>query len=240
MATSPSYVFAAGNDLAIPPKFPDDTKDLHKCVNVRIWADGSCLGNPGPGAYAALIFGYDENDSVIFTDWTIGGEKQTTNNRMELHAALQAFKHLANFDWGTNWPRCKITLHVDSEYVKLGIEERVRKWKKTGWISSSGTPVANREIWEQVDAHIMQKYDHTRLQVVWVKSHSKDYHNDLVDQVARAHAEHLKNPSVPIIYLGAEVSKAKRKRIVDQMQAILAAEQTRKKVKASLEAKRLM
>ena len=134
---------------------------------VVIYTDGACRGNPGPGGWGAvLMFGEREKDLC-------GGELATTNNRMELMAAIQALEAL-------NKP-CKVELHTDSQYVKNGITQWLQLWKARGWKTFSKGAVKNEDLWRRLDqARLRHEVDWR-----WVKGHSGHEHNDRADALAR-------------------------------------------------------
>ena len=133
---------------------------------VHIFTDGACSGNPGPGGWGALIrFGKIEKELS-------GGAKTTTNNRMELTAAIEALKALTK--------PCKVKLHTDSQYVIKGITEWMPSWKRKGWKNSQGKPVENREYWEQLDAAAKPH----KIDWIWVKGHAGHAENERVDKLA--------------------------------------------------------
>jgi ribonuclease HI len=137
---------------------------------VEIHTDGACLGNPGPGGWAALLR-YREREREI-----AGGEPLTTNNRMELMAAIQALETLTE--------PCEVDLHTDSQYLRQGITEWIRGWVARGWRTAGGRPVKNRDLWERLHAA-------TRRHVVrwhWVRGHAGHAENERVDALARAEA----------------------------------------------------
>jgi len=141
---------------------------------VEIHTDGACLGNPGPGGWAALLrYGATERELV-------GGEADTTNNRMELMAAIAGLEALKS--------PCEVVLHTDSQYVKKGIGEWMPNWIRRGWKTAAGDPVKNKDLWERLAAA------NTRHQVVWkwVKGHAGHVDNERVDQLARAAAERIR------------------------------------------------
>jgi ribonuclease HI len=133
---------------------------------VRIWTDGSCLGNPGPGGWGALLtFGEHERELS-------GGEADTTNNRMELMAAIGALESLKR--------PCEVELWSDSKYVIDGITSWIHGWRKRGW-----KKVKNRDLWERLDE---ARAPHG-IEWRWVKGHSGDENNERVDRLAVAQAE---------------------------------------------------
>ena len=142
---------------------------------VEVHTDGACLGNPGPGGWAALLRYRGKERELA------GGEPLTTNNRMELMAAIVALETLSE--------ACAITLHTDSQYVRQGITEWMRNWVRRGWKTSGGDPVKNRDLWERLHAATGRHAIDWR----WVKGHSGDPDNERVDQLARAQALQYKN-----------------------------------------------
>ena len=137
---------------------------------VQIHTDGACLGNPGPGGWAALL-NYRGREREIS-----GGEALTTNNRMELMAAIMALETLSE--------GCAVVLHTDSQYVRQGITEWIPGWIRRGWRNAAGQPVKNRDLWERLHAACHRH----RIDWRWVKGHSGDPDNDRVDELARAQA----------------------------------------------------
>ncbi|HZC17421.1 MAG TPA: ribonuclease HI [Caulobacteraceae bacterium] len=135
--------------------------------NVVIYTDGACRGNPGPGGWGAvLIFGDREREIC-------GGELATTNNRMELTAAVEALNAL-------NRP-CRVELHTDSQYVRRGISEWLSIWKGRGWRTMSKGAVKNEDLWRRLDeARLRHEVDWR-----WVKGHSGHALNDRADALAR-------------------------------------------------------
>jgi ribonuclease HI len=134
---------------------------------VEIFTDGACSGNPGPGGWAALIRNHD--DETILS----GGERSTTNNRMEMTAAIMALESLLG-------PR-KVTLSTDSQYLHLGITEWINNWKKKGWVTSSKKPVKNVDLWQRLE-HASARHE---IQWEWVRGHSLHVENELVDGAAK-------------------------------------------------------
>ena len=138
--------------------------------NVDIHTDGACLGNPGPGGWAALLRWRGIERELA------GGEADTTNNRMELMAAIAALEALKE--------ACDATLHTDSQYVRQGITEWMPNWIRRGWKTAGGDPVKNRDLWERLHAaNAKHKVDWR-----WVKGHAGHPENERVDQLARAQA----------------------------------------------------
>ncbi|HYG07610.1 MAG TPA: ribonuclease HI [Stenotrophomonas sp.] len=138
--------------------------------SIEIHTDGSCLGNPGPGGWAALLR-YNGREKTLS-----GGEAVTTNNRMELMAAIQALEALTE--------PCQIVLHTDSQYVRQGITEWMAGWLRRHWKTAGGDPVKNRELWERLHQATLRHSIDWR----WVKGHNGDPDNERVDQLARAQA----------------------------------------------------
>ena len=134
---------------------------------VEIHTDGSCLGNPGPGGWAAVLRHQGRERELS------GGEALTTNNRMELMAAIMALEALTE--------PCQITLQTDSQYVRQGITEWMANWVRRNWKTAGGDPVKNRDLWERLHA---AKQTH-KIEWRWVKGHSGDPDNERVDQLAR-------------------------------------------------------
>jgi ribonuclease HI len=134
---------------------------------VLIWTDGACSGNPGPGGWGAILV-WGTHEKELF-----GGEPQTTNNQMELLAAIQALEAL-------NRP-CVVELHTDSNYLKGGITAWMATWKRNGWRTADKKPVKNIELWQRLDAAASR---HT-IEWHWVKGHAGDPMNERADALAR-------------------------------------------------------
>lgn len=142
--------------------------------SVLLFTDGGCSGNPGPGGWAYLIV--SESKGVIDERW--GAEKLTTNNRMELSAAVAALEAvLADSSLRAN----PITLYTDSQYLQKGITSWIQNWKRNGWKTSSKEPVKNQDLWQRLDQLT------TRLQVEWrwVKGHAGHEYNERVDRLTQ-------------------------------------------------------
>ncbi len=141
---------------------------------ITIYTDGACSGNPGIGGWGAVIL-ENKNDEILLN----GGDNNTTNNRMELTAAIKALKHFQS--------RKDITLITDSKYVKDGIQLWIKNWKKNGWKTVSKKPVKNKELWIELDALI------TKHNIVWewVKGHTGNKYNEKADYLARQYIENI-------------------------------------------------
>jgi ribonuclease HI len=134
---------------------------------VVIHTDGACSGNPGPGGWGAVLHYGDKEKELR------GGDLQTTNNRMELMAAIQALEAL-------NRP-CKVELHTDSQYVQKGIHEWIHGWKKRGWLTADKKPVKNDDLWKRLDAARLRHEVDWR----WIKGHAGHEFNERADALAR-------------------------------------------------------
>jgi ribonuclease HI len=141
---------------------------------VQVHTDGACLGNPGPGGWAALLRYRGKERELA------GGEPLTTNNRMELMAAIVALETLSE--------ACAIVLHTDSQYVRQGITEWMPAWLRRNWKTAGGDLVKNRDLWERLHAACVRH----RIDWRWVKGHSGDPDNDRVDELARDQALNFK------------------------------------------------
>jgi ribonuclease HI len=140
-------------------------------MEVIAYTDGSCLGNPGPGGWAVLLRSADGERELS------GGEPLTTNNRMELMAAIMALEALET--------PCEVILTTDSQYVRQGITEWLPVWSRRGWKTTSGDPVKNRDLWERLHMAASRHQVEWR----WVKGHSGDPDNRRVDMLARKRAK---------------------------------------------------
>ena len=134
---------------------------------IRIYTDGACKGNPGPGGWGVLII----NDSIKKEIY--GGEAETTNNRMELSAVIEALKSVDGL-------ACPITIFTDSKYVLKGMSEWIKKWKINNWISSNKKPVKNKDLWLILDSLATLH----EIKWIWVKGHSGHPENDRADFLA--------------------------------------------------------
>ena len=133
---------------------------------VEIFTDGACRGNPGPGGWGALLR-YNHQEKTLY-----GAEANTTNNRMELMAAIMALAAL-------KLP-CEVILTTDSEYVRKGITEWIHKWQRVGWRTANKKPVKNADLWQR----LLQESARHQLQWHWVKGHSGHIENEIADKLA--------------------------------------------------------
>ena len=135
--------------------------------SVVIYTDGACSGNPGPGGWGAILISGEHRRDIM------GGEPDTTNNRMELMAAIQALEALKK--------PCKVELHTDSTYVMKGISEWIHGWKAKGWRTADKKPVKNEDLWRRLDA----ARSHHDVAWRWVKGHAGHELNEHADALAR-------------------------------------------------------
>ena len=138
---------------------------------VDIFTDGACRGNPGPGGWAALLRTGDKERELS------GGESPTTNNRMELTAAIRALEALKK--------PCRVRLHTDSQYVRDGITKWIHGWRRNGWRTADRKPVKNADLWQQ----LLDAAEPHRVEWHWVKAHSGHPENERVDALACAEAD---------------------------------------------------
>ena len=134
--------------------------------HVEVYTDGACKGNPGIGGWGAWLRN-GGNETELF-----GGERHTTNNRMELLAVIEALSTLS--------PPANVRLHTDSQYVQKGISEWIHSWKRRGWRTSDGKPVKNVDLWQRLDA-VSGRH---KIEWVWVRGHAGDPGNERADQLA--------------------------------------------------------
>ena len=144
---------------------------MSELPSVQIYTDGACRGNPGPGGWGALIRSGSREKELS------GGEAPTTNNRMELLAAIEALRALRK--------PCRVSLYTDSIYVRDGITKWIHGWLRNGWRTSDRKPVKNAELWQQLLAAV----EPHRIEWHWVKGHSGHPENDRVDALACAEAD---------------------------------------------------
>ena len=140
---------------------------------VTIHTDGSCLSNPGPGGWAAILRWRDNEREIV------GHEPDTTNNRMELMAAIMGLNAINR--------TMPIDLYTDSRYVMNGVQEWMTRWKANGWKTASRKPVANQDLWQQLDEAVSRHH----IRWHWVKGHAGDEFNERCDQLARTAAESI-------------------------------------------------
>jgi len=140
---------------------------------VIIYTDGACRGNPGVGGWGAVL-SYKGNTKELY-----GGERETTNNRMELMAVINALEALTK--------PCHVQINSDSKYVLQGITEWMESWKQRGWLTASKKPVKNEDLWRRLDA----ARNRHRIEWLWVKGHSGDAGNDRADRLANMGIDNL-------------------------------------------------
>lgn len=141
---------------------------------VEMFTDGACKGNPGPGGWGALLR-YGSAEKKLY-----GGEANTTNNRMELMAAIEGLKALKE--------SCEVHLTTDSQYVRQGITQWMHGWKKNGWKTSARQPVKNEDLWRLLDEQVNRH----QVKWSWVKGHSGHRENDIADELANLGILNLK------------------------------------------------
>lgn len=134
---------------------------------VEMWTDGACSGNPGPGGWGVLLK-FGEHEKELF-----GGVPETTNNRMELQAAIEGLGALKR--------RCLVTVYTDSKYVRDGVTQWLPNWKRNSWRTSARKPVKNSDLWQALDALL----DTQEIDWRWVKGHAGDPGNERADYLAR-------------------------------------------------------
>ena len=144
-------------------------------TEVEIFTDGACKGNPGPGGWGAVIRSGSQEKEIS------GGEPLTTNNRMELLAAIRSLESLKR--------PCRVDLYTDSVYVRDGITKWVHGWRRNGWKTSDKKPVKNADLWQE----LIDACGPHRIEWRWVKGHSGHLENDRVDALACLEADRLKN-----------------------------------------------
>lgn len=142
--------------------------------HVEIFTDGACKGNPGPGGWGALLR-YGGIEKSLY-----GGEKNTTNNRMELLAAISALAALKE--------ACEVTITTDSQYVRKGITEWMTGWKRNGWKTAAKQPVKNVDLWQALDSENLRH----KVTWNWVKGHSGHRENEMADALANRGIEELR------------------------------------------------
>ena len=140
---------------------------------IDIYTDGACKGNPGPGGWGALLIAGPHKKELC------GGEQDTTNNRMELLAAIKALEALKK--------PSQVALHTDSQYVRKGMLEWIHNWKKKGWKTSANKPVKNADLWQRLEALVTQH----QIEWHWVKGHSGHPGNERADALANKGCEQI-------------------------------------------------
>ena len=141
---------------------------------IKIYTDGACVGNPGPGGWAAIILLENEKKELF------GGEKHTTNNRMELTAAIKGLEY-CNAQEGKQLSLKEIRIYTDSVYLKEGITSWINNWEKNNWKTADKKNVKNVDLWKKLKDLVKSKQIEWR----WIKSHSGDTMNDLADKLAK-------------------------------------------------------
>ncbi len=142
-------------------------------AETEIYTDGACRGNPGPGGWGVLLR-HNGHEKTLY-----GAEPETTNNRMELMAAIQGLESLKR--------PCRVRLTTDSKYVQQGIQEWLEGWKRRGWKTASRKPVKNIDLWQRLDAAASRHH----IRWHWVKGHSGHPENELADQLANRAIDEL-------------------------------------------------
>ena len=146
-----------------------------KKITTEIFTDGACRGNPGPGGWGAILK-YQNQEKELH-----GADPETTNNRMELMAAIQALEALKK--------SCDITLTTDSKYVIQGITDWLKNWKKNGWKTAAKKPVKNADLWQRLDQAVQPH----QIDWQWVKGHSGDPGNERADELANIAIDNMQN-----------------------------------------------
>ena len=143
-------------------------------MSIKVYTDGACKGNPGPGGWGVYIMFNNEEKDLY------GGNPETTNNQMEMQAALEALKYLKDRDE-------VIKLYTDSNYLRQGITDWIHKWKLNNWRTAAKKPVANRDLWIEIS----DLNEHMNVEWNWVKGHAGDPGNERADQLANMGAENV-------------------------------------------------
>ena len=141
-------------------------------MSIKVYTDGACRSNPGPGGWGVYIINGNQTEELF------GGDVSTTNNKMEMQAAISALVHLKDSE-------SSIELYTDSNYLRQGITEWIYKWKKNDWLTSSKKPVANRELWIELD----KLNSGMNVNWYWVKGHAGDPGNEKADELANKGAD---------------------------------------------------
>lgn len=164
-----------GARLAVSTERREEYKMTSK---LRIYTDGACKGNPGPGGWGAILEYGDHQKELC------GGEPETTNNRMELMAVIEALSALTR--------PCELDLYTDSKYVMQGIQEWMPRWKQNGWQTANKKAVKNDDLWRQLDQLVSTHNVH----VFWVKGHSGHPGNERADALANEGIDRMQNKDV--------------------------------------------
>jgi len=143
-------------------------------MEIKIYTDGACIGNPGPGGWAAIILEENEKKELF------GGEKLTTNNRMELTAAIKALEYCNNQEQKQRSLK-NLKIFTDSTYVKEGITVWINSWEKNNWKTSDKKNVKNIDLWKK----LKELTKSVQVEWIWIKGHSKNTMNDLADELAK-------------------------------------------------------
>ena len=147
--------------------------------SVEIFTDGACRGNPGPGGWGVLLRYNDPEKQIVKEKELCGGERDTTNNRMELTAAIEGLRALKD--------PCTVALYTDSQYVIKGITEWIDNWKKNQWRTAAKKPVVNVDLWQSLEAETLRH----QIKWHWVKGHSGHPENEIADQLANRGIDEL-------------------------------------------------
>ena len=144
-------------------------------TKLQIYTDGACLGNPGPGGWAAIII--ENGQERVFS----GNDNMTTNNRMELLAIIKALESINE--------NLELIIYTDSKYVINGITSWIKNWEANSWKNSTKQPVKNVDLWKKLDTNAKKH----NIEWIWVKGHSGNFFNEKVDEIARGQAQMLKS-----------------------------------------------
>ena len=142
-------------------------------ISYEVYTDGACRGNPGPGGWGALVLQGNERSEYF------GGEAETTNNRMELQAAIEALQRLPQ--------GARVELHTDSQYLRNGITQWMKNWKKNGWRTAARKPVKNVDLWQKLDREASKH----AINWCWVKAHAGNPGNETADALANRGIDEL-------------------------------------------------